>query len=67
MSDVLNVLADFFLDNAEGLTCTEVEVLSEAYREAGDADMADLVVRNHAFGDDEGDSHYIHEGEEEEQ
>lgn len=40
------------------LTCSEVDVLADLFRTFGHDDAADMWIRAHAEGDDEGDQHY---------
>ena len=65
LKDLLETLDYFFLDNATGLTCGEVEVIADAYREVGRGGMADELIKWHADGDDEGDLHHPDYQEEE--
>lgn len=58
MNELLDTLAGFFFDNAEGLTCGEAEAVADAYRSVGDNDTAQGLIEAHAYGDDEGDMHF---------
>ncbi|SKV09278.1 Uncharacterised protein [Mycobacteroides abscessus subsp. abscessus] len=55
-----NAFADGEIASEVGtaLTCSEVDVLADLFRTFGYDDAADMWIRAHAEGDDEGDQHY---------
>lgn len=47
------------MDNTWGsLTCEEAEAFAYLFRVAGFVDLADSIIEQHGWHDDEGDEHY---------
>lgn len=57
-ADVAALRADVWDDVGPALTCREVEVLADLFREAGAGNTARALILGHARGDDEDDQHY---------
>ena len=61
VSIMLNSCYEAFADQATSFSCTEIEMIADAYRAFGDGDTATSLIDCHSEGDDEGDDHFGHQ------
>jgi hypothetical protein len=61
VAEAVATLADPYTADDVGprLTCTEAEALATVLRALGDPESAEVWLRGHAEGDEEGDDHYV--------
>lgn len=58
VTHLLTNIHEAMCDNGGHFTCGEAEDVAELYREAGDAEAAEVFMDSHAIHDEEGDLHF---------